>query len=34
VLAAASWLTEQGWVLDVPTPDEADRERILELVED
>lgn len=30
VLTAAAWMREGGWVLDMPTPDEADRDRILD----
>ena len=30
VMAAAGWMTTQGWTLDVLTPDEADRARVHE----
>jgi hypothetical protein len=30
VRAAAAWMTERGWTLDVPPPGQADRERVLE----
>ncbi len=28
--AATAWMTERGWTLDVPPPEQADRERVLE----